>query len=119
MAVQLVLLKSGEELIADVREIVDKDTQERISLVFIRPVRITVSQQNVIEDESNQTQNILNFEPWLLTSKDEEFFVPYDWVVTACEPKDNIKDSYIENVGVKENGESNFIENQSVSDLGD
>ena len=119
MSVQLVLLKSGEEIITDVREILDKETGKQMSLVFIRPVRLTVSQQNVLTEETNQTQNVINFEPWLMTSKDESFFVPYDWVVTSCDPKDDILDSYVKNVGVKEDGEGDFNENESVSDLGD
>jgi hypothetical protein len=120
MTVQLVLLKSGEELIADVREIIDKETEKQMSLVFIRPVRITVSQQNVVNEESTETQNIINFEPWLITSKNEQFLVPYEWVVTICNPKDDILDSYITNVGVKEDdSESDSAEDQSVSDLGD
>lgn len=119
MTVQLVLLKSGEEIVADVREIIDKETQKQISLVFIRPVRVTVTQQNTTDQESNQVQNVLNFDRWILTSKSEEFLVPHDWVVTTSEPTDNVKNSYIQNVGVKENGESSFIEDERVSDLGD
>lgn len=119
MAVQLVLLKSGEELIADVREIIDKETQKQMSLVFIRPVRLTVTQKNINEEE-NKTQSVINFEPWIMTSKDEEFFVPYEWVVTACQPKDDLMESYVTNVGVKQNdSQSDSIEDERVSDLGD
>jgi hypothetical protein len=120
MAVQLVLLKSGEELIADVREIVDRDTQEQMSLVFIRPVKVTIAQRNILNEETNHPQNILNFEPWIPTSKDEEYFVDKNWVVTLCEPQEEIKDSYIQNVGVKDDSESFAIEDEPpVSDSGD
>ena len=119
MAVQLVLLKSGEELIADVREVIDTETQKQMSLVFVRPVRLTISEKNVLNEETNTPQNILNFEPWISTSKDESFFVPYDWVVTVTQPKDDILNSYVQNVGVKEDGQGDFIEEQSVSDSGD
>jgi len=117
MSVQLVLLKSGEEIIADVREIIDKETDKQMSLVFIRPVRLTISQQQLLNEETQQ--NLINFEPWLITSKDETYFVPYDWVVTSCEPKDDILDSYVKNVGVQEDGKGDFIEDSSDTDLGD
>ena len=45
MSVQLVLLKSGEELVADLREIVDRDTGQSMQLVLIKPVRVAVVQQ--------------------------------------------------------------------------
>lgn len=120
MTVQLALLKSGEEIIADIREIVDRDNGKPISLVFIKPVRVTVQQPAVLNEQSGQSEGVLSFTPWISTSKDEEFFVPYDWCVTVCEANDDIKNSYIQNVGVRDDSESNFVEtNQSVFDSGD
>ena len=120
MAVQLVLLKSGEELLTDIREIVDRDTQESIATVFIKPVRVTVVEQAVLSEGSNQpSDSVLSFVPWLATSKSEEYLVKEDWIVTVCEPQDNIKESYIQNVGVRDDSESVVLENGSVPDLGD
>jgi hypothetical protein len=120
MSVQLVLLKSGEELVADIREMIDRDTQESISTVLIKPVRVTVVQQSVLTEGANEpSDSVLSFVPWLATSKSEEYFIKQDWVVTICEPQDNIKESYIQNVGVRDDSEDCVIENGSVSDLGD
>ena len=120
MSVQLVLLKSGEELVADVREIVDRDTQESISTVLIKPVRVTVVQQSVLTEGADEpSDSVLSFVPWLATSKSEEYFIKQDWVVTICEPQDNIKESYMQNIGVRDDSESCVVENGSVSDLGD
>lgn len=120
MAIQLALLKSGEEILADVREIYDKESQKQISLVFIKPVRVVVTQSATMNEETGQpNQGLLSFAPWISTSKDEEFFVPYDWVVTVCEANDDIKNSYIENVGVRDDSEDHFFEDGAVPDLGD
>lgn len=120
MSVQLVLLKSGEEIIADVREIVDKETGKQMSLVLIKPVRVTIAKHGLLTEDNSQPQNILNFEPWIATSKNEEFFIDQSWVVTVAQPQDEITNSYIENVGVKDDSESftNQI-NESISDSGD
>ena len=119
MSVQLVLLKSGEEIIADVREIVDRDTNEIISTVFIKPVRVAVTQPAVLtEGAEAPSDTILSFVPWLATSKSEEYFVSKDWIVTVCDPQDNIKDSYIQNVGVRDDSESIILEDGAISDLG-
>jgi hypothetical protein len=118
MSVQLVLLKSGEELVADVREIVDKDTHKPISVVLIKPVRVTVQQPAVLNEGKAPNDALLSFAPWISTSKSEQFFVEHDWVVTVCEPNDDIKNSYIENVGVRNDSESDFFEDGAVPDLG-
>lgn len=119
MAVQLVLLKSGEEIVADVREIVDKETGKQLSMVFIKPVRVTVQQPAVLNEQSGQSEGILSFAPWIATSKDEEFFVSHEWCVTVCEANDDIKNSYIQNVGVRDDSENHFLEDGPVPDLGD
>lgn len=120
MSVQLVLLKSGEEIIADVREIIDKETQKQMSLVLIKPVRVSVVERGTLVEGLQQNQSVLSFEPWIATSKSEEYFVPQDWVVTICEVQDNIKESYIQNVGVRDDSQIDPIENeQPISDIGD
>ena len=120
MSVQLVLLKSGEELVADVREVVDRETKRPLSTVLIKPVRVTVVQQGVLTEGASQpSDSLLSFVPWLSTSKSEEYFIQQDWIVTVCEPQDNIKESYIQNVGVRDDSESDSSEDRSVPDLGD
>ena len=120
MSVQLVLLKSGEELVADVREIIDKETYKPISVVLIKPVRVTVVKQAVLTEGASQpSDSVLSFVPWLATSKSEEYFIQQDWIVTVCEPQDNIKESYIQNVGVRDDSESTTAEDGAVSNLGD
>jgi hypothetical protein len=117
MSVQLVLLKSGEELVADVREIYDRENDQVLDLVLVKPVRVTVVQQGVLTEDTNSGDSVLSFVPWLPTTKDEEFFVNKDWVVTICEPTDDIRDSYIKNIGVSDDSQSNLDENGSVPDL--
>ena len=117
MSVQLVLLKSGEELVSDVRELIDRDTQQPLSTVLIKPVRVTVVQQAVLtEGATEPSDSVLSFVPWLATSKSEEYFIKPDWIVTVCEPQDNIKESYIQNVGVRDDSESVVVEDWAVSD---
>ena len=107
MTVQLVLLKSGEELIADVREIVDKDTEKSMSLVFINPHILVTSGDTLV------------FDPWLPLSDSRQFFVPYDWVVTVCQPVNHIVEEFNNQFGENNDSQSDSIENQSDTDLGD
>ena len=119
MSIQLVLLKSGEELVADLREIVDRDTGQSMQLVLIKPVRVAVVQQGVLAENANPGESVLSFVPWLSTSKSEEYFIKEDWTVTICEPTDDIRESYIKNIGVRDDSENLSFEVGSVPDLGD
>ena len=119
MSVQLVLLKSGEELVTDLREIVDRDSGQSVQLVLIKPVRVAVVQQGVLAENANPGESVLSFVPWLSTSKGEEYFIKEDWVVTICEPTDDIRESYIKNIGVRDDSENLSFEIGSVPDLGD
>lgn len=107
MTVQLVLLKSGEELVADVREIVDKETEKQVSLVFINPHHISYVDETLV------------FDPWLPLSESRQFFIPYDWVVTITQPVQTIVDKFNERFGEENDSQSDSIEDQPVSDLGD
>tara|TARA_B100001063_G_C16682396_1_gene512511 strand:- start:221 stop:583 length:363 start_codon:yes stop_codon:yes gene_type:complete len=120
MSVQLVLLKSGEELVADVRELVDRTTGDPITTILIKPVRVTVVQQAVLtEGASEPSDSLLSLVPWLATSKSEEYFIKPEWIVTVCDPQDNIKQSYIQNVGVRDDSENCIVEEWAMSDSRD
>jgi hypothetical protein len=72
MAVKLALLKSGEEIISDVREARKEDSDE---VLFY-------------------------FSPWITLSKDQEIYVQPDWVVTFVETYEDVVKAYTERVGV-------------------
>lgn len=119
---QLALLKSGDEIIADVREVFDKETNKPVSLVFIRPVYVEQTGVTLLQEDGSDCEPELNyvFRPWIEHSDDEEFFVPHDWVVTVCAPSLSILENYVRKIGVKVNdSQSSTVEDGSVSDLGD
>ena len=119
MSVQLVLLKSGEELVTDYREVVDRESGKIVETIFIKPVRVAVVQQGVLTEDAKPGESVLSFVPWLSTTKDEEFFIDSSWIVTVGEPTDDIRESYIKNVGVRDDSENPSIEVGAVPDLGD
>ena len=99
MAIKLALLRSGEQVIADIMELVDKD-EKVIQLVFSDPyiVRLLTSEL-LMEGSYNEEEEIehkVGFSPWLVLSADQKMAVNPDWVVTVVEPHEWIKSSYTE-----------------------
>ena len=92
MAIKLTLLKSGELLISDAKELVSEETQtEPYAYVLTNPHSVITSHSN----ESSEKIDVI-FRPWIVLSKDNQMVVPTDWVVTIVEPLDSIREMYVE-----------------------
>jgi hypothetical protein len=100
MSIKLAILKSGEQVIADIKEYVDEN-QRIISLLFENPyiVKFLTPElllEGLIENEHENVSHKVSFSPWIVMSEDKNMTVPPDWVVTIVEPIDWVKKSYQE-----------------------
>jgi len=109
MSVKLVMLKSGEDLVADVQEI--KSSDEVIGYYFDDPlvVRISESEEPTILNEENSFTQYsskidVTFYPWIPLSKDVRVPCSADWVVTIVEPIEKLKTQYQERVNGRDKG---------------
>ena len=94
MSVQIALLKSGEEVIADIKEFRDSDGN-LVSYFFGEPHCIKIKTQEVlIEAEDAPPRHELIFYKWMGLSKDKDIIVNKDWVVCIADPLDSIVESY-------------------------
>ena len=93
MSIKLVLLKSNEEVIADVKELVDEDDKP----IFIvlenayccklieAPVMLTEGQ------EEGETQYSVQYYPWMPLSADKKVSIDPSWVVAIVEPTEMVE----------------------------
>tara|TARA_R100001443_G_scaffold30846_2_gene44763 strand:+ start:349 stop:768 length:420 start_codon:yes stop_codon:yes gene_type:complete len=94
MSVQLALLKSGEEVIADIKEFRDSD-DNLVSYFFGEPHCIKIKTQEIlIEAEDAPPKHEVIFYKWMGLSKDKDIIVNKDWVVCITDPLDSIVESY-------------------------
>ena len=93
MSIQLVLLKSGEEVIADVKELRDEE-QELISYVFKDPYRIKITIPQVLMENKSKPKHEATFYKWMPLSKESDIIVNKDWIVCITDPIDTIKTFY-------------------------
>ena len=119
MAVKLAVLKSGENVIADIKQFVD-DNDKVISLVFSNPfsVQLLTSELLFEENTSEEYEHKVAFYPWIVLSNDKVIEVDPSWVVCVVEPNEMIKTSYNNKMnstveGIK-TGEERVIENFEV-----
>jgi len=115
MTVKLVLLKSGEDIIADVSEMVvgeegNEESPPRVIGYYLnRPCVIKMQDaRNLPElqkgNEQKQGYSVSLF-PWMPLSKEDKIPIPADWMITMVEPVTKLSQMYDEDI-VK-NGKDN------------
>ena len=94
MSIKLALLKSGEEVIADISEFRQKETDILISYLFKKPYCIKIKTSEVLVEDNSKEKHELAYYKWMTLSKDDDIIVNKDWVVCIAEPLDSIKKNY-------------------------
>ena len=108
MTVKLVLLKSGEDIIADVSEMVvgeegNEESPPRVIGYYLnRPCVIRMQDaRNLPElakgNEQKQGYSVSLF-PWMPLSKEDKIPIPADWMITMVEPVTKLAQMYDEDI---------------------
>ena len=121
MTVKLVMLKSGEDIIADVKEI--KSEEDVIGYFFHDPLivkmyspeePVVLSEENGIESEHGTTKEIsskvgITFYPWVPLAAEKKIPCSADWVITIVEPMQNLKKLYQEKINGRDKGNQSSV----------
>ena len=94
MSIKLILLKSGEEVITDVKAITD-DNGDFVYL-FKNPYTIKIKTAQVLKEGMGSPKHEAIYYKWMSLSKDSDIIVNKDWIVCITDPIDTIKTSYEE-----------------------
>ena len=101
MSIKLAVLKSGEQVIADAKELVSEEKVR--GYLFTRPHKVVSTQPLLLTEEQEDDNSLeVTLSPWIILSADKEVVVPTDWVVTVVEPLESVVKMYEEKV----NGQS-------------
>ena len=91
MAVKLLVLKSGEDVVADVHEMVipgsseegiNQENEKVVGYYLKYPCRVRLYGEKIEDDGNNRSPFKMQLTPWSPLSKDEMIPVVADWVVT-------------------------------------
>ena len=111
MSVQLALLKSGEEVIADIKEIRNSENDELVSYVFNEPYTIKIKTSQLLVEEEGTPKHEVIYYKWMSLSKDSDIIVNKDWIVCITDPLDSIKKSYEERMNGRRSNDSDESSN--------
>ena len=100
MAIKLAVLKSGEDVIADIREMMvgDEDTPDDkkkvVGYYFIKPCGVTLKNKAIDVNETADDSYELKLFPWCPLAKNDAIPMSTEWVVTLVDPVDKLKEMY-------------------------
>jgi hypothetical protein len=93
MTVKLVLLKSGETIISDAKEV--HQDEKLYGYLFTNPQRVFYDSPVLVPEEEKQSSVVnVSLSKWILLSKSNQMVVPFDWVVTMVDPIESLEKMY-------------------------
>ena len=104
MSVKLAILKSGETVISELKELVSEDNV--CGYLFDNPHVVSTRKAVLLtEDSANDVSGDLEIimSPWIVLSSDTKIPVRPDWIVTIVEPIDDLREMYEEKLNGKDN----------------
>jgi len=100
MSIKLVILKSGDTLIADAKELIvgEEDNSKIVGYLLNHPYKISHQKSLLLTEdlESNDSMVEITMSPWILLTSDTSVPIKPDWVVTVVEPLESVTNMYKE-----------------------
>ena len=103
MTIKLLLLKSGEDVIADITEMGTGDEKDRrvVGYFLNKPCIIKMRDPNVLTEEPDGPTKAgfaVSLYPWMPLSQEDVILISADWLITMVEPIDKLKQMYVEDI---------------------
>jgi hypothetical protein len=110
MAIKLAVLKSGEDVIADVKELILRD--RIVGYTFINPATVRfLNPESIYFPEENID---IVFAPWIPLTSQKEVPVAPDWIITLVDPIPQVIEKYKEGVN---NGRSQSSDSDERAEI--
>tara|TARA_Y100001937_G_C6907228_1_gene235968 strand:+ start:65 stop:400 length:336 start_codon:yes stop_codon:yes gene_type:complete len=99
MSIKLTLLKTGEQLISDMKELVAENQEYPHAYLLVDPHLVQINEKRFITEEEKKNGDFginVSLLPWIVLSKDKKMIIPVDSVLTVVEPLDAVTKLYEE-----------------------
>lgn len=101
MSIKMCVLRTGETVIGDIKEVIDPTENKSLGYKVCAPYvvnyeysnELEVKEKEVVEKEENNSKISMKF--WAPLSAERDFNFPFDFIEVIYEPHQDIIDSYI------------------------
>ena len=101
MSIKITVLKSGEQLISDKKELLAEGEEQAQAYILDNPHTYKINEKEFITEEEKKDGNFginVTLIPWLILSKDKRMIIPVDSVLTVVEPLEPVTQLYLDKV---------------------
>tara|TARA_B100001564_G_C20214408_1_gene478804 strand:+ start:168 stop:506 length:339 start_codon:yes stop_codon:yes gene_type:complete len=99
MSIKLTLLKSGETLISEMKELVSEENKQPHAYLLENPHKVETREKTFITEDEKKTGDFgikVVMIPWIILSEDKTVLIPVDVVTTIVEPIKSVRQMYID-----------------------
>ena len=107
MSIKLTLLKSGEQLISDMKELVAEGQEQVHAYLLDNPHTVEINEKQFVTEEEIKTGADYGINvsllPWIILSEDKDMIIPIDSVLTVVEPLESVTQLYLDKLNAVDN----------------
>ena len=99
MSIKLTLLKSGETIISEMKELVAEKEEQAHAYLLENPHIVQTREKTFLSEEEKKTGDFgidVTLIPWIILSADKKVIIPVDVVTTIVEPIASVKQMFID-----------------------
>ena len=101
MSIKLTLLKTGEQRISDMKELVSEGDENAHAYMLENPHTVEINEKQFITEEEKEEGDFginVSLLPWIILSKDKKMLIPVDSVLTVVEPLESVTQLYLDKI---------------------
>ena len=112
MSIKITVLKTGEHIISDMKELMTEGEENAQAYMLVNPHTYEINEKQFITEEEKKLDEgdygiNVSLLPWIILSKDKKMIIPTDSVLTVDEPLDSVTQLYLDKVNSFEIEETN------------
>ena len=101
MSIKITVLKTGEHIISDMKELMAEGEENAHAYMLVNPHTYEISEKQFMTEEEKEVGDYgidVSLLPWLILSKDKKMIIPTDSVLTVVEPLESVAQLYLDKV---------------------
>ncbi len=107
MSIKLAVIKTGEQIISKVEEMILED---KVVGYFLFKPCVVKTTDPVVNKETGNASFDIKLSPWIPLGKGTRFPIPLDWIVTFVDPVEDLKKMYqVDILKTEENSQDQTI----------
>ena len=111
MSIKITVLKTGEHIISDMKELMTEGEENAQAYMLVNPHMIEIKDRQFVTEEDKKKGGDFGIDvamiPWIVLSKDKKMIIPTDSVLTVVAPLDSVTQLYLDKVNSFEIEETN------------